>query len=330
MRRGPSRTPGSRSERSRSECSRSKWTSLSPPSPTVCTATASTMVRQPPTSAPSRRSSGKPSRSKAMSVVVPPMSATMTSRSPLRWCAPMALAAGPDSTVSIGRCSAVSAEISEPSPLTTISGAAMPSSPRRSRTARISCCNKGMRRAFNRVVKARRGASRLELSSCPQVTGRSVSVRSRSRRAISCAGLRTAKCPATAKAETLSACSAMAARAAARSSGRCASPCGLWPPSMKTTGSSPRAWRRPARSSAPSSKPISIRQARRPCPSTTALVARVVETETSPTSATASAPLSARTARTAWPMPSARSCLVVSALAEASTPAASSYSTASV
>ena len=59
---------------------RSKRTSLSPPRPLVRTSMASTMVRQPPTSAPSARITGRPPDTTAMSVVVPPMSETTKSR----------------------------------------------------------------------------------------------------------------------------------------------------------------------------------------------------------------------------------------------------------
>jgi hypothetical protein len=95
--------------------------------------------------------------------------------------------------VSIGRVSAASAEISEPSPWTTMSGAVIRFSVIRSRTARMSCCNKGMRRPFSTAVTARRGASRLVVSSWPQVTGRPVSSRIMSRSLASWAGLRTPK-----------------------------------------------------------------------------------------------------------------------------------------
>ena len=78
-------------------------TSLSPPSPHVRISAASTMVCQPPTSAPSAFSRGAPFCSRAMSVVVPPISATMAVRVPARKAAPARLAAGPDRTVSTGR-----------------------------------------------------------------------------------------------------------------------------------------------------------------------------------------------------------------------------------
>ena len=67
-------------------------------------ATASTMVRKPPTVAPSGSSRGRPRSSTATSVVVPPMSETTASSRPVMWRAPTRLAAGPDRIVSIGRC----------------------------------------------------------------------------------------------------------------------------------------------------------------------------------------------------------------------------------
>ena len=94
--------------------------------------------------------------------------------SPARWRAPTTLAAGPDRMVSTGRVRANSADTSEPSPFTTISGARMPFSRIRPSTARISCCSWGISRAFRAVVRARRGASSFEVSSWPQVTGRPV------------------------------------------------------------------------------------------------------------------------------------------------------------
>ena len=82
----------------------SSATSESPPRPKVRMATASTMVRKPPTVAPSGSSRGRPLSSTATSVVVPPMSETTASSRPVMWRAPTRLAAGPDRIVSIGRC----------------------------------------------------------------------------------------------------------------------------------------------------------------------------------------------------------------------------------
>ena len=91
--------------------------------------------------------------------------------SPVRNPAPTTLAAGPDRMVSTGYSSATSALISEPSPLTIMSGASIDSSAstRDSASMRWRIC--GVRRAFSTAVSARRGASSFELSSCAQVTG---------------------------------------------------------------------------------------------------------------------------------------------------------------
>ena len=84
-------------------------TSLSPPSPQVRISAASTMVCQPPTKAPSFFKRGVPLCKKAISVVVPPISATKADFVPARNAAPERLAAGPDKTVSTGRDRAKSA-----------------------------------------------------------------------------------------------------------------------------------------------------------------------------------------------------------------------------
>ena len=145
--------------------SRPKYTSLSPPRPQVCTSIASIMVRQPPITAPSALTIGRPSSTMATSVVVPPMSATRKLSSPCRKPAPTTLAAGPESTVSTGYSSATSAFMSVPSPLTIITGAVIPSRSSTRRTAASRCAIWGVRRAFSAAVRARLGASSLELSS---------------------------------------------------------------------------------------------------------------------------------------------------------------------
>jgi hypothetical protein len=134
-----------------------KWTSLSPPRPVVRIATASTMVRYAPTRAPSGSIAGRPSRSSAISVVVPPISETSASRAPVIQRAPTMLAAGPLRMVSMGRSSANSAEISAPSPRTTISGAVTPNSRRRLRARVISRSISPIRRAFSTAVSDRFG-----------------------------------------------------------------------------------------------------------------------------------------------------------------------------
>ena len=152
----------------------SSATSESPPSPKVRMATASTMVRKPPTVAPSGSSRGRPLSSTATSVVVPPMSETTASSSPVMWRAPTRLAAGPDRMVSIGRCRAKAAETSAPSPRTTISGAAMPRCSRKPSVAATSRSIIEISRALSSVVSARRGPPSLADSSWLAVTGRPV------------------------------------------------------------------------------------------------------------------------------------------------------------
>ena len=94
-------------------------------------------------------------------------------------------------------------------------------------------------RAFRAAVIARRGAPRLDDSSCPQLTGRCVSSRTQARIWISCAGLRTLKVAEIAKAETRGVCATMAARAAASSSSCVGLPIASWPPASCTTASAP-------------------------------------------------------------------------------------------
>jgi len=131
---------------------------LSPPRPVVWTSTAWIIVRQPPTRAPFTLSTGQPPLSAAMSVVVPPTSTVHTSRRPARCHAPTTLAAGPERTVSIGRRLAKSARTSDPSPLTTISGALIFRRARVACTAASSSARGAMRWALSATVVARRTA----------------------------------------------------------------------------------------------------------------------------------------------------------------------------
>ena len=173
-------------------------TSESPPSPQVRISAASTMVFQPPTSAPSSFSLGAPFCNSAMSVVVPPISATMAVCAPARKAAPARLAAGPDSTVSTGRERAKSARNSEPSPLTTINGHSSCRSVMMDSVAAINRSRRLIRRAFRTAVRARRGPPSAEDNSWLHVTGQDVMSRMMSRARRSWAGLRVAKCAATA------------------------------------------------------------------------------------------------------------------------------------
>ena len=88
-------------------------------------ATASTIVRKFPTRAPAASSVGRPSLSSATSVVVPPISDTKPRFKFVIHFAPTIDAAGPLRIVSIGFLRASLAEISAPSPRTTIKGASI-------------------------------------------------------------------------------------------------------------------------------------------------------------------------------------------------------------
>ena len=191
-RRGPSRIPPV-------SPSVIRCTSLSPPSPVVRIATASTIVRNPPTRAPWGSISGRPPRSRATSVVVPPMSDTSASSAPVSHRAPTMLAAGPDRIVSIGRIRTIAAEISAPSPRTTIRGAVIPTAARCRSHAATSRSIIPISRAFSTAVNARFGPFNCADSSWLQVTGRPVTRLIRSRTATSWAALRVAKRAATAK-----------------------------------------------------------------------------------------------------------------------------------
>ena len=189
--------------------------------------------------APSKLRAGRPPRTTAISVVVPPISATMALSSPLKAQAPSTLAAGPDKTVLTGRCKALCTLMSEPSPLTSISGASIwrAASVRCTESIRVLTCE--IMRALRAAVSARRGAPRLEASSCPQVTGVSLCSCTQARNWFSCAGLRTAKVAEIANADTRPACLTMAARQAASSSAHKGRPAASCPPARLSIASRP-------------------------------------------------------------------------------------------
>ena len=295
-------------------------TSLSPPRPMVRTSMARTMVRQPPTSAPSSFTRGRPLSKTPKSVVVPPMSDMMKLCKPESHWAPTRLAAGPESTVSIGRVATLCASARLPSPFTIISGQAMPSCAIARPTASISPDTRAIKRALSVAVRARRGASKEEDSSVDRVTGLPVSATIRSRACNSCAALRTAKAEATAMASTLGAMATKAARRASVSKGMRASPLWSWPPSITARAMPGKALAMPVRSTMAASKPISTTPTALPWPSTTALVAKVVETETNEMSLAASPWGNLAMASVMAPVtPIDRSPLVVMDLAEATT-----------
>ena len=294
------------------------------------TSTACTIVRQPPISAPSALISGRPWLTIATSVVVPPMSETAKSFRPVRNPAPTTLAAGPDRIVSTGYSRATSARISEPSPLTIISGAAIASASSTWPSASIRWRICAVRRALSAAVSARRGASSLELSSCAQVTDLRDTARISCRTRSSCAGLRTENRAATAKASTRASQARTASSTAASSSGASSSPVASWPPRACTSRLAPSRCS-PERSTIASSKPTTSVQMGLKRFSTTELVASVVETDTSRIRARVSAAgRAARTARIAPAMPIDRSQCVVRALAVATTRRSLSSRTASV
>ena len=146
---------------------------------------ASTMVCQPPTNAPSGFRRGAPFCKKAISVVVPPISAINAVLVPARNAAPDRLAAGPDKTVSTGRVRAKSECRSEPSPFTTISGHASPCEVMMVSVAVIRRSRRLIRRAFRMAVNARRGPPSDDDNSWLQVTGQPVRSRIRRRASVS-------------------------------------------------------------------------------------------------------------------------------------------------
>ena len=125
---------------------------------------------------------------------------TSASASPVSQRAPTMLAAGPDRIVSIGRSRTIAAEISAPSPRTTIKGASIPIAARCRSQAATSRSIIPISRAFSTAVSARFGPFRLRRQ---LVANRSPAApsprRISSRAATSCAGLRVAKRAATAK-----------------------------------------------------------------------------------------------------------------------------------
>ena len=138
------------------------WMRLSPPMPTVWARTALTIVSWPATTAPTGAAIGRPLAIMTTSVVVPPISATTPSSSPLSVAAPSALAAGPDKIVSIGRLRTNSEDTNDPSPRITIRRPVTPDANIDSSTAVTNSLIIGTRRALSRAVVARLGAFKFE------------------------------------------------------------------------------------------------------------------------------------------------------------------------
>ena len=186
------------------------------------------------------------------------------------------------------------------------------------RTDAISIEMREMSLALRTAVSARRGASSDEVSSVESVTGLPECFVTRSRANCSCAGLRTAKAAAMAKAST--GMLAMAVSRATTSRAAASLPPWSWPPPIRAIGMPGKALAMPVRSAIAWSKPMSRTPTALPWPSTTALVASVVDTETSAMFSGLRPAGSAAMAAVMAPVtPIDKSPLVVIALAEAKT-----------
>ncbi len=144
---------------------------LSPPIPDVEISAAITLVLVPPMVAPSGSSLGLPFLIIPISVVVPPMSMTIASLTPVRHMAPIRLAAGPDIIVSTGLRLASASLIMEPSPRTIMRGACMLYSASTVFMERMRSSMTGSRRAFIMHVTALSLNPRPDDRSCPQTAG---------------------------------------------------------------------------------------------------------------------------------------------------------------
>ena len=174
---------------------------------------------------------------------------------------------------------------------------------RTSATARFNRSIVPSRRAFSAAVRARLGPSSLALSSWLAVTGKPVTDRISAAACCSCAGLRTLNWLATANADTRSARAVARCSMASRSRGDRSLPWASWPPSRLVNRSGATAALRPVRSSSAAENPNENRPAGSPWPSTNALVASVVDTDTSAIFAARSLPTRSSTALTAWATP---------------------------
>ena len=150
-----------------------------------------TLVLLPPITVPSGSRLGWPFLRIPMSVVVPPMSMTTASFTPVMLMAPMRLAAGPDRMVSTGLSLANESFIMLPSPRDIMSGAAMPFSSRTERTERISSSMTGMSLAFMTQVVVRSLKPSSDDSSNPQTAGTPRISLAMSLTLISCSGFLT-------------------------------------------------------------------------------------------------------------------------------------------
>ena len=248
---------------------------LSPPIPEVAISAAVTRVLLPPMMAPSGSRRGFPSLRIPMSVVVPPMSMTMASFCPVRYMAPMRLAAGPQRMVSTGFSLARASPIMDPSPLTIIRGAWMPFSASTALTDLMRSSMTGTSLAFMMHVAVRSLKPSPDDSSWPQITGTSRISLAISLTLFSWSGLRTARYPVTATPSTLPLTDSRNFLAASSSRGWISSPWRSCPPSTTVSKS--------GRTEKSYSLPMQTRATLQPLPSTTEFVARVDDSDTTPT-----------------------------------------------
>ena len=201
-----------------------------------------------------------------------------------------------------------------------MSGHTIPNSAIERLTASINIDTREIKRALSAAVSARRGASKEDDNSVDKVTGLLDKATIISRACNSWAALRTANAEATANASTRSAIRATAKRSASSSKATRASPLWSCPPAMTSIGIPGNALAIPVRSTIAASKPISTTPTALPWPSTTALVAKVVETDTSAMSLACKPWGSLAIASEIAPLtPMAKSPLVVIDLADATT-----------
>ena len=138
-----------------------------------------------------------------MSDVVPPMSMTTASSTPVSDLAPIRLDAGPERMVSTGFFRAVESFIRAPSPFTIISGDLIPNSFMMAFTDLSSSSMTGMRRAFITAVVVRCSNPSLEVRSWAHTTGTFRMDLAILSTRFSWDGLRTLTYPETATASTL-------------------------------------------------------------------------------------------------------------------------------
>lgn len=171
---------------------------LSPPIPEVEISAAMTLVLVPPMVAPSGSSLGLPFLIIPISVVVPPMSMTTASLTPVRHMAPIRLAAGPDIIVSTGLRLASASLIMDPSPRTIMRGACMLYSASTVFMERMRSSMTGSRRAFMMHVTALSLNPRPDDRSCPQTAGMPRILSTMPLTRSSCSGFLTDRYPAMA------------------------------------------------------------------------------------------------------------------------------------